>query len=59
MCVLGSGDGGEVRLAWFMGKEKGNVEGEGEGGRGEGSLAANRVLNGSETAALGCEKKLS
>lgn len=33
MCVLGSGDGGEVRLAWFMGKEKGNVEGgEGKGG---------------------------
>ena len=38
------------------GKGKGNVEGE--GGRGEGSLVANRVLSGSETAAFGCEKKL-
>lgn len=57
---------GYVR-AWFRGrgrgsasmvhgKGKGNVEGE--GGRGEGSLVANRVLSGSETAAFGCEKKL-
>jgi len=54
MCVLGSGDGGEVRLTWLMG----NVEGEGgRGGGGEGSLAVNPILSGSETAALGAKKK--
>lgn len=30
----------------------------GERGRGEGSLVVNRLLNGSETAAFGCKKKL-
>ena len=49
--MLGSGDGGEVRLAW-LGQEK-----EMWRGRGEGSFVVNPIQSGSEAAALGAKEK--